>query len=150
MASSEDVVALNQLAYRYAAAIDARDAQALLAVFTPDGRMRSYAPDSETPFGDSQGADQLAMVTDQMRERFRKTAHVMTNHTVEVHGDTATGTVLCRAHHLSHDPADQSSLVIVLRYHDEYRRLDGEWRIADRHIRFLWAERDAVVPTGFE
>ena len=43
--SDADVIALNQLAYRYAAAVDAGDVDAFLAVFHPDGRLRSFGFD---------------------------------------------------------------------------------------------------------
>jgi hypothetical protein len=143
-----DVVALNQLAYRYAAAVDACDVDGFLAVFTPDGRLRSYHPDAEEPFADLTGHAQLAAVPNTMRGMYRRTAHMMTNHLVDVQGDAATGEVLCTARHLSADPQDASSINVMIRYVDRYARGDGVWRIADRRICFLWSERHQVVDSG--
>jgi hypothetical protein len=141
-----DVVALNQLAFRYAAAVDACDVEAFLAVFAPDGRLRSYHPDAEEPFADLTGHGQLAAIPNTMRGMYRRTAHMMTNHLVDVRGDAATGEVLCMARHLSADGA--SSINVVIRYLDRYARQDGAWRIADRRICFLWSERHEVVDSG--
>ena len=143
-----DVVQLNQLVYRYAAAVDACDVDGFIDVFHPDARLRSYHPEADDPFVDMVGYDQLASVPDAMRTMFRCTAHVMTNPLVEVDGDAATGTVLCTARHLSADLSDTGALVIVIRYADRYDRRDGRWRIADRQIRFLWSERHEVVDSG--
>jgi hypothetical protein len=143
-AQTDDIVALNQLAFRYAKAIDACDENMLAQVFTPDGRMRVYHPGEEDPFIDLSGAD-LASVPRTMRPAHLRTMHQMTNHLVELDGEQASGTVYCCARHLALDA--KSVLNVIIRYEDEYRRLDGTWRIADRKIRFLW---DEVHPAGSE
>jgi 3-phenylpropionate/cinnamic acid dioxygenase small subunit len=141
VSDADDVVALNRLAYRYAEAVDARDVDAFLAVFHPDGRMRSFAADADEPFSDVVGHEQLAAVPRRMAELWRRTAHQMTNHLVTVDGDTATGTLLCAARYLGVDPAEAMAGVNVIRYVDRYERRTGEWRIADRELHFLWSER---------
>ena len=85
--SDADVLELNRLAYRYAAAVDGRDVDAFLSVFAPDGRMRSYHPGSEEPFADTQGHEQLKSVPETMGKMFGITVHQMTNHLVEVTGE---------------------------------------------------------------
>jgi hypothetical protein len=139
-----DVLELNQLAYRYAAAVDACDVTLFQSVFTPDGRLRAYHPDSDEPFADLTGHAQLAAIPNTMRNMYRTTAHMMTNPLVELGGDAATGTVLCTARHLEGD----TSINVVIRYVDRYARHEGEWRIADRQIRFLWSERHDVTKSG--
>jgi ketosteroid isomerase-like protein len=139
-----DVVELNQLAYRYAAAVDACDVALFQSVFTPDARLRSYHPDSDEPFADVTGHEQLAIIPNTMRGMYRATAHMMTNHIVEVEGDVGSGTVLCTARHLE----GTTSINVVIRYVDRYRRHRGAWRIADRQIRFLWSERHEVTDSG--
>lgn len=139
-----DVVALNQLAYRYAAAVDACDIAALQRVFTPDARLHSYQPGAERPFADLTGHEQIAAIPNAMRGMYGATTHMMTNHLVEVDGHEATGQVLCTARHLE----GESSINVIIRYVDRYRKHGGEWRIADRAIRFLWSERHAVTDSG--
>lgn len=140
-----DVVELNQLAYRYAAAVDGCDTAAFLQVFVPEARLRTYHPNSETPFADLVGHEQLATIPDAMRGMYRATAHMMTNHLVEVNGDAGTGQVLCTARHLVEDGQAAVSLNVIIRYLDRYVRRDGKWFIADREIRFLWSEKHEVT-----
>lgn len=139
-----DVVKLNQLAYRYAAAVDSCDTLGFLAVFVPEGRLRSYHPNSDDPFADLIGHDQLVAIPDTMRGMYAATAHMMTNHVVSIDGDKATGEVLCTARHLATDQGDPVSLNVIIRYIDRYVRVDGAWYIADRQIRFMWSEKHAV------
>jgi hypothetical protein len=37
---------------------------------------------------------------------------------------------------------------VIIRYVDRYARIGGEWRIADRQIRFLWSERHDATDSG--
>ncbi len=147
--SDADVLELNRLAYRYAAAVDACHVEGFLDVFHPDARLRTYHPEAEEPFADAVGHEQLAFVPRRMREMFRRTAHQMTNHLVDVDGENATGSLLCTARHLSIDTDAPTALVVVIRYVDCYQRRAGTWRILDRQIRFLWSERHDVVDSGF-
>jgi len=142
--ANDDIVALNQLAYRYAKAVDACDVALFQSVFTPDGRLRSYHPDAEQPFADLTGHAQLAVVPDAMRGMYGATTHMMTNHLVEIDGDSATGEVLCTARHLE----GVTTINVIIRYIDRYARHQGQWRIADRQIRFLWSERHEVTDSG--
>ena len=147
--STQDIVELNQLAYRYAAAVDSCDVALFQSVFLPQGRLRGYHPDADQPFVDLQGSDQLAAIPNAMDGAHRHTAHMMTNHLVDVDGDKATGQVLCTARHLSADSDKPTSLNVIIRYIDRYERWEGQWKIADREIRFLWYERHAVTDRGF-
>ncbi len=140
-----DIIELNQLAYRYAKAVDSCDVALLQQVFAPDGRLRSYHPGAEQPFADLVGHDQLAMVPNAMRGMYAATAHMMTNHLVSVDGEKATGEVLCIARHLTQDDTGAVSRNVIIRYVDSYVRSDGNWLIADRQIRFLWNETHAVT-----
>jgi hypothetical protein len=139
-----DVVELNQLAYRYARAVDACDVSLFQSVFTPGARLRSYHPQADQPFADLTGHEQLATIPNTMRGMYRATTHMMTNHLVEVDGNDATGEVLCTARHLQ----GETSINVIIRYVDRYARYQGEWRIADRQIRFLWSERHEVTDSG--
>ncbi len=146
--SGAEVADLNRLAYRYAAAVDTCDVEGFLHVFHPDARLRAYHPEAEEPFADAVGHEQLASIPPRMREMFRCTAHQMTNHLVDVDGDSATGTLLCTARHLSIETDAPTALIVVIRYVDRYERRAGTWRILDRQIRFLWSERHDVVESG--
>lgn len=142
-----DIVALEQLAYRYAEAIDACDVDRFLAVFTPKARLHIYHPDAETPFADFSGHDELNVIPGRMRNMFAQTMHAMANPLVEVTGDRASGTVLCTARHLTLDR--ENTMNVMIRYIDSYERCEDGWKIADRQIRFLWTEQHAAIDSGF-
>jgi 3-phenylpropionate/cinnamic acid dioxygenase small subunit len=143
--SDADVVALQQLAYRYAEAVDTGDVDGFLGVFHPDARVRSFAADADEPFSDVAGHGQLASMPETTQRTFRRTFHQMTNHLVTVDGDVASGTLLCAARFLGNDPADGTAGVNVIRYVDRYERRSGEWRIAEREIHFLWSEHHPLA-----
>ena len=142
-----DIIALNQLAYRYADAIEACDKDRFLAVFAPEARLHIYHPDAEAPFADFSGHDELAIIPGRMCDMFAQTMHVITNPLAVVEGDDATGTMLCTARHLTLD--HDTSMNVMMRYLDCYQRRDGRWMIADRQIRFLWSEQHAAIDIGF-
>lgn len=144
-----DIIALGQLVHRCAAAVDGCDEGAFLAAFTPGARLRSFHPGDEQPFADLAEHEQLATIPKAMRGIFRCTAHMISNHQVEVVGDSASGTLLCTARHLSIDAADPAALTVIIRYVDRYERQDAGWLIAEREIRFLWSERHEVVESAF-
>jgi hypothetical protein len=137
---------LQELAFRYAAAVDTCDRDAFLAVFDPEGSISAYAPDADEPFAVQRGHAELAMVPGMMRQRFHRTQHMMTNHLVDLTrgaggaGHDATGSVYCTARHWNPDPLGGTDLIVVIRYDDSYRRDGDGWRILDRHIRFLFSE----------
>jgi 3-phenylpropionate/cinnamic acid dioxygenase small subunit len=142
-----DIVALKQLSYRYAEAIDACDPDRYVAVFAPQARMHIYHPDAETPFADYSGHDQLRTIPVRMRDAFAQTMHVMTNHIIELDGDRATGSALCTARYLTLDR--DNSMNVMTRYIDSYERIGDAWKIVDRQIRFLWSEQHAAIDSGF-
>jgi hypothetical protein len=135
-----DLAALNQLAYRYAEAVDSCNVEAFLSVFASEARVQTFGPGAEVPFGVATGHGELAGIPPAMRQRFTRTAHLMTNHLIDLDGDSARGSLLCTARHLLANGAGGTDLVVVIRYVDRYERRGDLWLILDREIRFLWSE----------
>ena len=130
----------------YALALDGRDRDALRAVFHPDASFALYRPDEVEPYGVIEGHDQLAGIVDGLRDRYAKTMHVMTNHVSTVHGNDATGSVYCVAHHLIVDGGALREFVAHLHYVDTFRcGADGAWRISRREVRFQWSAEHPVL-----
>jgi 3-phenylpropionate/cinnamic acid dioxygenase small subunit len=133
------ILALRDLVYRYALALDGRDADALLAVFSPDAVVRVFRPDTTHPASETRGHEQIGMMVPAMTARYTKTMHAVSNPTCAVDGNVATGSAYCVAHHLIADDPLPRTFVVHLRYDDEFRREEGDdWRIVHRDIRFLW------------
>ena len=86
-------------------------------------------------------------------EIFRATQHNMSNPMVELDGDRARSRTYG---HLIHCQELRDGSISMMRHHglyeDEWRRVDGEWRIAERTLRNLHIDGpvlrgDDVIPT---
>ncbi len=140
-ASTGDIEALRTLAARYAAGVDGRRRELLLAAFHTDGELvvhRTPAAGGEPV--ELRGHAELARVVDVIA-RYEATFHLVGQGLYEVDGDFAWGEVACLAHHYRRSADGCSDRVVHIRYHDRYRRgEDGSWRIERREVRPTWAE----------
>jgi hypothetical protein len=136
--STEDELAVRELAARYAGAVDRRDERQFLSAFSSDARLRVAVADDPAASGaDLRGHDQLRAVVDGIA-RFSRTFHFVGNATYEVEGNDIRGEVYCQAHHQIDGARD---LMMLIRYQDRYRRQpDGRWLIADRQVIVDWAD----------
>ena len=83
-------LAIQQLAIRYAMAVDARDMDAWVGCFRPDVDMGRHGT----------GREALRRYIDPMVRRFYRSVHQICGHRIELTTkDTATGAVYCRAEH---------------------------------------------------
>ncbi len=119
-------LAIQQLAVRYAMAVDARDMDAWLGCFRPDVDAGRHGT----------GREALRRYIDPMVRRFYRSVHQICGHRIELAGpDRATGAVYCRAEHEVGD----AWIVMAICYFDEYVRLDGEWFFSRRRERHWYA-----------
>jgi ketosteroid isomerase-like protein len=136
---SSDREGLEDLNLDYALALDERDGAAFCELFTEDATFMVYeAGSAESLFGFT-GRDDLAGLMTHL-DQWGPTLHVMTNHRVRLDGDLATGVVYGLAHHTIESDGSQKTLVMALRYDDQYRRDGARWRFAQRKITRLWNE----------
>jgi len=126
----EDTHHIQQLAMRYALAIDERNIDEVVRLFVPDVWVG----------GGRSGRDALHdIITPQLR-LFYRSVHLICGQQITFHEDgRATGTVYCRA---EHEVGDRW-IVIPVRYDDEYRKVDGEWLFGRRTDSHLY-EADAL------
>lgn len=117
--------AIQQLAVKYAMAVDARDVDAWLGMFVDDidcGRR-------------GKGREALRSFIEPAVRDFYRTVHSITGHAIdEINGDHARGRVYCRA---EHEFGDQW-IVMACVYHDTYERRDGVWYFAGREEDFFY------------
>ena len=119
-------LAIQQLAVRYAMAVDARDMEAWVRCFRPDVDMGRHGT----------GREALRRYIDPMVRRFYRSVHQICGHRIELTTqDTATGAVYCRAEH----EAGDEWIVMAICYFDEYARVDGEWFFSRRRERHWYA-----------
>jgi ketosteroid isomerase-like protein len=134
-----DRLALRALVDEYARAIDLRDSDRFVDVFTEDGYFGIFEPEGDEPHASYRGAEELGTIM-ALLEPYGPTMHLMANHYVDLHGDIATGVVYALARHLVERNGDTNNLEMTVRYHDEYRRTERGWRIAHRKIIRHWNE----------
>ena len=148
-AEAADRLAIQDLAYRYAAGVDRRDQTLFLSAFQQDATLTVVRNDPggvERVFVRT-GHDELGAIP-RLITRYDKTFHFVGNHHCVLMGDEATGEVYCTAHHLTADPGGGTDHVMLIRYQDTYRRgSDGQWLIASRRLVVDWTELHAAQST---
>ncbi|WP_435196005.1 nuclear transport factor 2 family protein [Natronomonas sp. EA1] len=125
--SSTDRHAIQRLKYDYCDAIDEGRYEEWVSLFTDDGVFRrADAGDSYT------GTDALyTFATERFDTAFAFAAHVLTNPRIDVSGEEATGTWYLQ---LVYRTADGEEGLRQGRYADRYRKVDGEWYIAETEV----------------
>lgn len=132
-------IAIEQLAIRYAMAVDQRDMAAWAQLFTPDINCGRHG----------EGRDVLRSLTEPVLRRFYRSMHQLLGHRIELTSpDTASGQVYCRA---EHEVGDRF-IVVAICYQDRYERVDGEWLIARRSMTQWYSADVATLPqqAGFQ
>lgn len=119
VSSVEDWVTIAQLKHEYCHRIDAGDYTGWADLFTTDGVFTA---------GDSfEGRDDLLSFAENVfDDQYEATAHVVTNPVITVDGDRATGRFYL--YFLTEAP-DGTLGWTQARYEDEFRRVNGQWRI---------------------
>src|SRR5271169_4070194 len=122
MNSIADENSLLQLAYRYAQAVDRRDAEALVSLFTEDGII-------ERPGSVWQGHEKLRGIIARLNTLYGSTFHTVRNQTTVIDGTTAQGETYCVAMHiLNSADSKRVRMDMGIRYQDSFVRQDGVWR----------------------
>jgi hypothetical protein len=137
---------LRDLVDAYATAIDERDTDLLVSLFTPDAQLFVVEDGREQELARYRGSAELALLMDRLGQ-YGPTMHVLSNHRVRVDANSATGVVYCLAHHLAERDGATQDLVMMIRYFDRYARAgEGEeWKIAERKIVRYWDELRPIL-----
>jgi len=127
----QDRLAIRDVAYRYARAIDRRDYALAETIFSADAEL----------IGPGFHLHGREKIVDGMRsiERFERTMHLVHNQLVEVLGNQAEGETYCVAHHVLLREGRRVRIDWGIRYQDHYvREEDGAWRLARRELELDW------------
>jgi len=117
---------IQELAARYARAVDGRDLDGLVGLFTSDVNCG--------PLGRGRAA--LRSFFDQHLSRFYRSIHQLAGHAIDFETDEkALGTVYCRA---EHEVGDRW-IVETICYFDSYAREQDGWRFARRKVKVWYA-----------
>ena len=114
---TEDREAIRDLFARYALYIDSGRAEEFANLFTEDGRF-------DTKMGDPVvGRDALREFAGSVPAGMMH--HMFTDHVIDIDTDSAH----CE---MSSIVTSKGQIMMVAHTHDDLRRVDGEWKIADR------------------
>ncbi len=123
--SIEDRFAIQDLLFRYARAVDQRDAGELVACFS-GGRVQISGPGFEIL--DAQ------QCVDGLSAAFEWTMHKVFNHEFHVDDATAKGYAYCVSTHVMNRKGQRSKLDWHIRYEDELVKVEGRWLFHKRHL----------------
>lgn len=131
-----DRIAVADLVHLYAAAVDDRRFDDVVALFTEAAELRLPDPPRHLdPVHRHRGRDALRAAIATV-ERVARTEHAVVG---EVYApgpdrDYALGRITCIAHHWTLAGAEPADVVWHLRYDDEYLRTGAGWRIHGRAL----------------
>ena len=132
MARSDDIAAIREVIDRYALGVDRRDWDMVAGCFT-DGCRADYGRS-----GGWEGRSGFIRALEDMHAPIGPTLHRMTNHVVDVDGDTATAvSYLDALLEVAHRGFDLLHVAAI--YSDRLRLTADGWRIAERRVdNYLW------------
>jgi hypothetical protein len=131
----EAIERIQQLKARYQRCVDTRDLPCLEGVFAPDAEAHFKGGDYDIHL---RGWNEIERFYESAFTPTRFGMHHSHHPEIEVHGDSATGTWYLQDIFINLE--DNTTLRGSALYHDEYVKIDGEWRIRYTTYRRLWEE----------
>lgn len=139
-----DELAIKNLSHRYAIALDRDDREEWASLFSDNIAFESGST--------VRGLEDVLRIPREQLARYQKTLHSVTTQKISLAGDTATGEVYCVAHHMYEDfhqnkrlPFDLSHNFLI-RYEDDYARIDGRWVFTRRRVITEARYVDQIIP----
>lgn len=128
-----------RVALRYCRALDTKDWALLDEVFVPDATGVLGLPHV------IEGREAIRRRVEGALAHLDDSQHLVGNHEVEVHGDTATHRCYLQAQHIRHAAAGGPHYIVAGRYEDRFVRTPDGWRIAHRSLVVMWTEGNVAV-----
>ncbi len=123
-----DRIEIEDLMVRYSHAVDTQQWDLLDDVFTADAQI-----DYSAMGGASGGLPEIKKFLATVMPNFPAFQHRISNSSITVDGDTATGRTMCHNPMLVGEAEGKQNLMLCgLWYLDTFTRVDGAWRIARR------------------
>ena len=126
---------------RYATGIDTRDWALWRTCFTDDAE---FCPSARPPFIVS-GADAVVRRCKENVEGFDATQHTITNHKIELDGDTAHCTSYVHAQHVLQSDFPGGHMILAGIYTCEFIRTAEGWKIRKYSLTISWSAGDSSV-----
>ena len=123
---------IRQLLARYNLAIDLGDAEGWAATFTPDGVFQCSGLPEGSPLGGRYEGTAALVAYAKVNHRIAKGRARHWNANILIEGDGDTASMRCYLLNLTAVSGKLAGTTGI--YEDRLRKLDGEWRFAERHI----------------
>ena len=141
--AAQDWVDLHQLVTRYSKGLDSRDYDLVRSVWAPEPHI-SYDLSTvgvEKDLLTYHSADEMVRDAEHIHAPLVATMHQNGNHYFEVDGDDhATGRVYVDLFEVRIENDSPKTVHHLGWYDDEYIRVEGEWKIKQRHFKIKWSE----------
>jgi 3-phenylpropionate/cinnamic acid dioxygenase small subunit len=134
--TADDRLALSDLVHRYAAGVDDRRFDDVVALFDDDATLSlPDLPGTLEPVAVHRGLAEIRTAIGGLG-RATRTQHAIVGevYTIAAESTVAQGRIGCIAHHWIRQEDDITVIAWHLRYDDEYIRTDSGWRISRRTL----------------
>ncbi|MGO7591709.1 nuclear transport factor 2 family protein [Rhizobium leguminosarum] len=139
----EDKAALKTLVDTFSNLADTKDVAAQVLLFTEDATVTSVSGgEAGSTFA---GRKAIGDAFGGYLANFETVYHINGQQTVELNGDTATGTAYCLVVLIADENGKRIKNTAGVTYHDEYIRRDGQWLIAKRTSHFTWRDQEEMA-----
>ncbi|WP_455887798.1 nuclear transport factor 2 family protein [Pseudomonas rustica] len=127
----------------YAHHLDSNNIQALDQVFSADAVVEVTVGKMEGIDAIRAGLNDAFKLYDRDQQGSYPFMHAITNHWIKLTGpDTAEGRCYLIDFETASKP-DPNPLLLLGLYADEYKRIDGEWRITRTRLEVVWPDRSS-------
>lgn len=134
----EDLEEIRRLVARYGRAIDDRDWNTLTELYAPDAVFESAGTRAE-------GRDRVIDFVKMRTSVYPASYHYPHSHEIDIIDATRAVGLVCAHAELA---IEGDTVVVALRYHDDYRRVEGRWRFRERVARLLYVLKAVEYPSG--
>ena len=132
---TRDEQAIFRLAHLYARAVDRRNGEDLVALFTEDGVIDRKGTVAWV------GREAMRGIPGRLDGLYAATLHTVRNQTVAIDGDSAEGETYSVAMHLKRpEGSTQTRIDWGIRYQDRFTRQGASWLFAKRELIVDWVE----------
>lgn len=134
----EEKLKLKELVDVFSNLADVKDTNTQAQLFTEDAVLTSYNGDQVF---EQRGRNAIEEACANFLELFDTVYHINGQQVVDIQGDKATGVSYCQVVLIGpNEKGERVQNMQGVRYEDEYLKVDGEWKIANRTSHFVWSD----------
>ncbi|UAK24021.1 nuclear transport factor 2 family protein [Sphingomonas nostoxanthinifaciens] len=137
LAALLDIEEIRRLRMRYAHCLDSGNFEGFDRVFTPDAVVAVLGGEMAGLPAIKADLAEAYRLYDRDGRKHYPFVHAITNHEVTLAGDEATGRC-CLIDFETAPKPDPNPLLLLGIYADQYRRIDGAWRISGSQLEVVW------------